>query len=686
MNKVALVLLFLLLCSPLVNAQTTLQIDRPIERELSSSEVHEFSVQLEENEHVDLVVEQRGIDVVIKVSAPNGKSFGQFDSPNGPQGPEHVSFVALTAGKYTVTVGPLSPENKATGRYVIKLLEVRQATEQELKVRKNLEVVKARGIALLTEIEGLVPQIKTPHTRIRALVAASRFVQSTDEKRAARAMNNAIAQLKEFIATVDPDDPNYQQYSSIMQLRQEIIQLLAERDPDAALDFLYSTNRLTDPAGNQGERTMQETALELTIVDQIANKNPERALQLARKTLKNRYSPNLIGTMMQLQQKNKDLAAELANEITTKLLAEKLLRNPEAANLALALLRTYELPEQGTAEAKPSPGLIPEQKAKELLQKILDEVLSYSTTQVAYSPARVALWNMLSGLQAMGPQLDAMSAGSLAMVQKKITDANGGVNPYVENVELSLIGTNPVEQALEEIGKAPEELREGLYMQLAHRETNNGDTGRAKQILNEHISSSYARRQVLTTIEQQDINAALTAGKFEDALRIVGAMRTSRERAANLPQVIGRFGNGQKRAQAIILLEQARSLLGSSLQAQDETHMTALLEIARAFGRYDAKRSFEIVDPLIDQFNELIAAARVLNGFGYDYFQGDEMDVQSGSTMSNMAMAISNVLADLAMINFDRAKTAGDKIRQPEIRLYVYLDIAERSLQGQDEE
>ena len=42
--------------------------------------------------------------------------------------------------------------------------------------------------------------------------------------------------------------------------------------------------------------------------------------------------------------------------------------------------------------------------------------------------------------------------------------------------------------------------------------------------------------------------------------------------------------------------------------------MTALLEFARAFSNYDVKRSFEIVDPLIDQFNEICEAARKLEG------------------------------------------------------------------------
>ncbi|HEU4510283.1 MAG TPA: PPC domain-containing protein [Pyrinomonadaceae bacterium] len=682
MNKVAVVLLFLLLCQPVVNAQTTLQTGSPIERELASNQVHEFSVAVEENHYVELVVEQRGIDVVVKVTSPNGKSLGQFDTPNGSQGPEHVSFLALNSGKYSVTVAALAPESMPSGRYVIKLLEVRQANEQELKVLKNRDAVKARGITLLTDIEGLVPQIKSPSTRIKAQIRASQILWETDPKRASKSITNAIAELKELIAAIDPTEMNYHQYSMVLQLRQEIIQILAERDPDAALDFLYSTNKLTDPAGGQREFLAQETAIELAIVEQIAARHPERALQLARKTLKNTYSSNLIGTIMQLQNKNRDMAAELANEIVAKLLGEKLLKNVDAANLAMALIGfNHQTREQGTDAAKSTESFIAEDKTKELLQKLLNELSSFSMeTLQAHPNERSTLWSILAGLRTMGPQLESVVAGSSAMVQKKITDISGGIDPYAERPEQNVIGTQPAEAAMEAIEKAPEELREGLYMQLVHREMANGDVARAKQILNDHVPNSYTRRQVLGGIEQQEVHLALNSGKIEDALRTVAAIRTSRERAGLLSQIIGRIGPGHKRAQALNLLEQARSMLGPSVQAQDETHMIALFEVSRAFARYDVKRSFDTLDPLLDQFNELIAAARVLDGFGAEIFEHDELDVQNGGTMANIATALSSLLGDLAVFNFDRAKASAEKIRLPDVRLQIYLDIAERTV------
>ena len=124
-----LTLLLLVVLFPAVNAQTALQSGSSIERELQPGQQQEFTVELQENNFIQLVVEQRGIDVTVKVFSPAGKSLGEFDTPNGAEGPEHVSFVAIAAGSYRVVVGPLDPKGTTTGKFEIKILEVRKATD-----------------------------------------------------------------------------------------------------------------------------------------------------------------------------------------------------------------------------------------------------------------------------------------------------------------------------------------------------------------------------------------------------------------------------------------------------------------------------------------------------------------------------------------------------------------------------
>jgi len=62
------------------------------------------------------------------------------------------------------------------------------------------------------------------------------------------------------------------------------------------------------------------------------------------------------------------------------------------------------------------------------------------------------------------------------------------------------IGNAPVDAALEGIGKAPVDQREQLYLQLAGREANNGDAARARQIISDHVTNPYQRRQALDEV------------------------------------------------------------------------------------------------------------------------------------------------------------------------------------------
>ncbi len=688
MHKLRALLLPLVACHFLTaNAQSpnTLQLGTPIERTLAPGSAHEFTITLEANNFIQLVVEQRGIDVIVKVFSPAGKSLGEYDSPNGPDGPEHVSFVGIAAGGYRITVSPLDPHDAVTGRYQIKLLEQRQANEQEIKAGKNQEVVVAKALALVSEIEGIIPQIKSPFTRIRAQLHTAQFLWDSDDKRAARYIADAATGVKEFIASVDGSTPEYsQQFQAISQLRFEILNVLSERDPDAALNFLYSTVPPPNPYGDRREQGVQESMLELSVANRIARNDAHRAFQIAKQVLKKRATSSLMTVVTQLRRQNPELAAELTTEIASKLLNEKLLSNHDAASLAMGLLRF------GRAPLKWQPSeenikltrltLLSESQFRELLQKAYNDAMSYSNS-TSHNPERDAAWNLLNGLQQIGPDLDQFVSGGATAVQKRLAEISNQQVPGNYELQNALANTS-TDEALERIGKAPLEQREQLYVQLAGREANNGNIARARQIVNERVSTPYQRQQALSNLDQQEIHNASGKGKVEEALRIIGGFRTPRERATLVAQIAMQIGPGQKRANAINLLEQAKSLLSSSPQAQDQDQMIALIEIARAFGKYDAKRSFEILDPLIEQVNDLCVAARTLEGFGSDFYEDEELDLQNGNSVAQAAMRVTNTLGTLALVNFDRARAASDRLRLPEVRLRAYLDIAQQAIRG----
>jgi len=673
-----------------------LQLGTPVERRIAAHETHNYVVTLTENQFAQLVVEQRGIDVVIHVTSPEGKNLGDFDSPNGDSGSENVSFVGITPGSYRISVAPLDQGEPVTGKYEIKLVEVREATEQEITRGKNLEIVKAKGLALLNEVEELIPEIHSPQTRIKAQLQAAQMLWDIDEKRSARYFSDAMNGAKEFIANlanVDPATLGSQDYSrdvsAVTQIRYEIISTLSGRDPEAALNFLHATKLPPLPYANPNERIDQDRSLELTIANQIITKDPKRTLDMARQLLKKGYPTNLVFTVRNLEQAHPDLAADLANEIATKLIGEKLLQARDAANLTVNLLSLCNLRQtksrQGFGESVPGEPVMSEATCRELTQKAYQEAMAFKSPSLnSYSPERDAAAMLLMTLHSFGQNLDKLVDNGSTAVQKKVADLNGPTTPYQAAMQQlqTKFDSGQQDGLFESIQKMPDEMREQAYIQFANMLAGKGDIARAKQIVTDNVANPYQKGQMLANFQQQEMQQVLQRGKFDEVLKGVASLRTPRERANVLSQVARQIGPGQKRAVALNFLEQARSLLAPGMQAQDQDQMNALLELSRAFSRYDAKRAFEIVDPLIDQLNELCAAARTLEGFGPEYYNDEELDLQNGSNVANAAIQISNALGTLATTNFDRAKQTTDRLRLPEVRLHAYLEIAQQTIQA----
>src|SRR5262245_12121651 len=80
---------------------------RAVERELKGGEVHQYQVEMEAGQFLHAVVDQRGIDVIVFVFAPNGQKVFEVDSPNGENGPEPIYLLGEEAGLYRIEVQSL---------------------------------------------------------------------------------------------------------------------------------------------------------------------------------------------------------------------------------------------------------------------------------------------------------------------------------------------------------------------------------------------------------------------------------------------------------------------------------------------------------------------------------------------------------------------------------------------------
>jgi hypothetical protein len=78
----------------------------------SLGERQSYQLNLGANEFVHIVVEQRGINVIVALFGPNRQQIAEIDSPNGTQTPERVLFVTEAAGSYTMDVYSLDRRHR----------------------------------------------------------------------------------------------------------------------------------------------------------------------------------------------------------------------------------------------------------------------------------------------------------------------------------------------------------------------------------------------------------------------------------------------------------------------------------------------------------------------------------------------------------------------------------------------
>jgi CHAT domain-containing protein/Tfp pilus assembly protein PilF len=110
-----------------------------VEREMSGAEAHLYKFTLAAAGFMQVRVEQKGVDVLLRLLDAGGVELARMDSPNGKVGPEILSFVATAAGGYTLEVSSLD-EKAEKGAYTVRRTESRAATALD---RRRVEVERA---------------------------------------------------------------------------------------------------------------------------------------------------------------------------------------------------------------------------------------------------------------------------------------------------------------------------------------------------------------------------------------------------------------------------------------------------------------------------------------------------------------------------------------------------------------
>src|SRR5262245_45778370 len=103
---------------------------KTIERDLSGGESHLYEISMAAGQYLRLVVDQRGIDVVVALFTPDGKKAIEVNNPYGSEGEETLSLISEVDGPYRMEVRSVEKTAKRGG-YALKVEELKEATAED---------------------------------------------------------------------------------------------------------------------------------------------------------------------------------------------------------------------------------------------------------------------------------------------------------------------------------------------------------------------------------------------------------------------------------------------------------------------------------------------------------------------------------------------------------------------------
>lgn len=154
------------------------------EGRIAGGQVVRLRLDLIAGEAARVVVEQRGVDLAVRVLGPDGRVEMERDAPTTTQGPEPVTILARDAGRYTLELSPVRPDAIA-GRFTAELRDHGPARPEDQRRFEAEAILSRAGRLHWEDTAASLAAAEDAYAR-----AAERFRRLGDERLAAYAELN----------------------------------------------------------------------------------------------------------------------------------------------------------------------------------------------------------------------------------------------------------------------------------------------------------------------------------------------------------------------------------------------------------------------------------------------------------------------------------------------------------------
>lgn len=546
-------------------------------------------------------------------------------------------------------------------------------SQQPAPVKKSsaeVEAMRAKALDLLESLAGDVDTLRSAENRARIGSNIADLLWDHNEKRARVLFAKAEEDLK-ALGNEDVNEPErYNTLRVFAFLRSNIIFRIAKHDPELALQFLQSTRPTVD--AESPDEVRSDVAIENQLARSISKKNPQLALKVAKESLSSGFSHELLDTLAQLRETDKDAAASLTSAIIEKLRSVNLIEQYAAFEVALSLASLSKT--QATNE----------QDTREVVGIILKNAGEYGCTRAESEQGEEDYYcqRMASIFPLMEKYFGPRAAGMRQWVHPNSnSDYEASLNNvYYRIQEAYEKGT--IDDLLALAEQNPES-RNDAYRYLAAKARSLGDFQKAREAVSK-ISDPEQKQMMLSQLEEAERMRSTSAERMAEVQRTVGELPNNEKRLEFLARTVMALDAVSDRKTVLSLLNQMSQIQETVKPGRDQ--IGGNLALATLFAELKSERGFAIMESMIPKLNELVTAAATLDRIDNSYLRDGEWAMKAEGTLGGMLKMLSDRSGHFAWLDFDRAVNLAKQFERPELRIMAQSKLAQAILEGTGKE
>jgi len=578
---------------------------------------------------------------------------------------------------------------------VVGQVDEKERAQKELEKRQELE---RRTLALLDETVAGAWGFKLPENRSFILTNAADLLWTRDEKRARNMFWEALNSLN-LPASSAPEDSTAKdstskgstakiaasdkaqvqnRYYATFATRREFLRKVARRDPQLALDMLRATRQPPPPRMDPTFRPPDETDLEQEIANEAVERDPKRALQIARESLSRGLTFELMNLLYRLNQQSQEAGTEFAGDLIDKLQTANVAVDPQAWWLTIDLLRFSRAPQARPAEKDSKPEALKHLKLSDDQRRELVETLTDAALSVSVKA------NVLSSLSEVMPEIEAFAPDRVAKLKAKMADINRTLNKNQldSNVYNSLFQSGTPEEMINAAAKVSDETRNSLYREAIIKAVMTGKADALREFINNQIEDVSRRKSLIDSLDGEQIGAAAYLGKTEELQKLLPLVRLKEERARAMAELAILLEKKGEHGEAVKLLDEAQALVKVDLKSDSQSN--ALLAFMLAYAIVEPAKAFAIIEPIVDRTNDDISKLLLLDKIVKSGAtkNGEIMLSQPRMPLDFEMLKYGPGIVALANADFSRTKALADRFQRQELRILARLLLAQSILRG----